>query len=118
MPHAGSALIGEAGTMVLPHWAQPRLYPEEKFKDYKVHRVESINHYTGWAHACLGDGTTKSNFDYAGPLTETVLLGGIAIRFPKEQILWDAEAGEIMHNADAAKWLTKSYRKGFAPPAV
>ena len=92
------------------------LFPTEKFKDYKMPKLEDINHYTGWAHACLGDGTTKSNFDYAGPLTETVLLGGIAIRFPKEQLLWDSEALEFTHHADATARLTKQYRKGWALP--
>jgi hypothetical protein len=78
--------------------------------------LEDINHYTGWAHACLGDGKTKSNFNYAGPLTEAVLLGAIAIRFPKEQLLWDSKAFDFTHHADATARLTKQYRKGWALP--
>src|SRR6185295_1922616 len=75
----GSAFVGEKGTLILPHWADATLFPTEKFKDYKMPALEDINHYTGWAHACLGDGTTKSNFNYAGPLTEAVLQGmGVA----------------------------------------
>ena len=102
--------------MILPHWADATLFPTEKFKDYKMPALEDINHYTAWAHACLGDGTTKSNFDYAGPLTETVLLGAIAIRFPKEQLMWDSKALEFTHHADATARLTKQYRKGWALP--
>jgi predicted dehydrogenase len=118
LPHAGSALVGQKGTMVLPHWSQPRLFPEEKFKDYKVPKLEDLNHYTAWAHACLGDGKTKSNFAYAAPLTETVLLGAIAIRFPKEQLLWDSAAGQFTHHADANARLTKEYRAGWPVPTA
>ena len=58
-------------------------------------------------------GRRKSNFDYSGPLTETVLLGAIAIRFPKEQLMWDSKALEFTHHADATARLTKQYRKGW-----
>jgi hypothetical protein len=100
----------------LPHWADPQLYPRDKFASYQMPKLDDINHYTTWAHACLGDGMTKSNFAYAGPLTETVLLGAVAIRFPKEQLLWDSEALEFTHNADATARLTKEYRQGWASP--
>jgi predicted dehydrogenase len=116
VPGAGSAFVGEKGTMVLPHWADPQLHPADKFKDYKMPSLGDINHYTSWAHACLGDGTTHSNFDYSGPLTETVLLGAVAIRFPKEQLLWDSKAMEFTHHADATARLTKEYRKGWGLP--
>jgi len=118
LPQSGSALVGEKGTLVVPHVAEPQLFPEEKFKDYKVPIVEEINHYTSWAHACLGDGTTHSNFGYAGPLTEAVILGAIAIRFPKEQLLWDAEACQFTHHADANAHVTKEYRQGWELPTV
>ncbi len=113
LPGGGSAFVGEKGTMILPHWADATLFPVEKFKDYKMPALEDINHYTAWAHACLGDGATKSNFDYAGPLTETVLLGAIAIRFPKEQLMWDSKGLEFTHHADATTRVTKAYRKGW-----
>jgi len=118
LPHAGSVLIGEKGTMVIPHWSEPKLFPREKFKDYKIEPLADLNHYTSWAHACLGDGKSTSNFDYAGPLAEAVLLGGIAIRFPKEQLQWDAASGQFLHHADANSHLTKAYRKGWELPAV
>ena len=104
--------------MLLPHWDDPLLFPEDKFTDYKMPKLEDLNHYTAWAHACLGDGTTKSNFAYAGPLAEAVLLGAIAIRFPKEQLLWDSGAGQFAHHADANARLTKHYRKGWEVPAA
>lgn len=118
LPHAGSVLVGEKGTLVIPHWSDPQLFPEEKFKDYQRPDMGDINHYTDWAHACLGDGTTHSNFSYAGPLAETVLLGSIAIRFPKEQLQWDAKTARFTHHDDANSRLTKEYRKGWEPVGV
>ncbi len=118
LPHAGSVLVGETGTMVVPHWSEPKLFPEEKFKDYNAPKLDDLNHYTDWAHACLGDGSTQSNFGYAGPLTEAVLLGAIAIRFPKEQLLWDTEACQFTHHADANAHVTKEYRQGWELPTA
>jgi predicted dehydrogenase len=117
LPGAGSVLLGEKGTMVVPHWSEPRLFPEAKFADYPVPQLEDVNHFTSWVDACLGDGQTTSNFGYAGPLTEAVLLGVIALRFPHEQLLWDSRAGRFTHHADATALLSKEYRRGWELPA-
>ncbi len=113
LPEAGSVLVGESGTLVIPHVAEPRLFPEEKFRDYAMPVLEDLNHFTGWVDACFGDSDTTSHFGYAGPLTETVLLGTIAIRFPSEQLLWDSQAGSFTHHADATGRLSKEYRTGW-----
>jgi predicted dehydrogenase len=113
LPEAGSVLVGEAGTLVIPHVAESKLFPEETFKDYERPKLEDVNHYTSWVDACLDNGKTTSNFTYAGPITETVLLGVIATRFPGEQLLWDTTAGQFTHHADANARLSKKYRKGW-----
>jgi predicted dehydrogenase len=114
LPGAGSAFLGEKGTMILPHWSEPVLLPAEKFAGYKIPVLEDVDHYTSWAHACLDHGKTTSNFGYAGGLAEAVLLGAIAIRFPKEQLNWNTKAAQFTHHADANARLTKEYRKGWA----
>lgn len=111
LPGAGSALLGETGTLIIPHVAAPQLLPAERFAEYKLPEVGERNHYTSWADACRGEGTTTSHFDYAGPLTETVLLGSIAIRLPRETLKWDAAAMRIGNSSDANAMLTKEYRK-------
>jgi predicted dehydrogenase len=116
LPHAGSVLIGESGTMVIPHYDMPLLFPKEKFAEFKMPEVGEVNHYTSWVEACLGDGQTTSHFEYAGPLSEAVLLGVVAIQFPKEQLQWNAKAGEFTHHADATARLTKEYRTGWPNP--
>lgn len=118
LPTAGSVFVGEKGAMVLPHYAALQLFPEEQYRDFKIPKLEDLDHYTAWAHACLGDGETGSNFSYAGPLTETVLLGAIAIRFPGEQLVWDAKRAEIVHHEGANGRLTKAYRRGWELPTA
>ena len=111
LPGAGSALLGEKGTLIIPHVAMPQLLPADKFAGYKPPEVGERNHYTSWADACRGEGTTTSHFDYASPLTETVLLGSIAIRVPRETLKWDAAGMKIGNSSDANAMLTKEYRK-------
>jgi predicted dehydrogenase len=113
MPQAGSALVGDAGILVIPHVGEPRLFSEEKFKEYPHPKLEDLNHYTSWVDACLDAGRTTSNFSYTAPLTETVLLGVLATRFPGEQLLWDTAGGQFIHHADANARLTKAYRRGW-----
>jgi predicted dehydrogenase len=115
LPTSGSLLIGEKGSLLIPHVAAPRLLPEERFADFKVEPVPSVDHYVGWADACRGVGKTTSHFDYAGGLTETVLLGTVAIRVPGETLAWDAAALRVTNSPTANALLTKAYRKGWEP---
>jgi len=48
------------------------------------------NHYGDWAAACVGKGEATCDFDYAAPLTEAVVLGNVANRFPGETLEWDS----------------------------
>src|SRR5262245_21245100 len=112
-PQAGSVLIGEKGTLLLPHVGKPKLFPEREFDP-----VPGVDHYVGWADACRGEGKTTSHFDYAGPLTETVLLGTVAIRVPGEVLKWDAAAMKVSNSAKADGLLRKTYRKGWEPSWV
>jgi len=113
LPGQGSLFIGEGGQMLLPHVAEAQLFPREKFKDYKRPDVANNNHYHQWVEACLGNGETSASFSYDGPLTEALLLGVVANRFPDTQLMWDAEKLEVTNVADANKLIKREYRKGF-----
>ena len=63
--------------------------------------------------ATAGDKKPSANFDYAGPLTEAVLLGCLASAFPNETLQWDAPALKIPNNAAADKFVHRDYRKGW-----
>ncbi|WP_372717217.1 hypothetical protein [Novipirellula sp.] len=118
LPAAGSVLVGEKGSLVIPHVAMPKLFPEDKFPADKLPVIEGVDHYTQWADACRGVAETTSHFDYAGPLTETVLLGTIGIRFAGQKLKWDAKSLTITNNANAQNYITKPYRKGWEPAWV
>jgi predicted dehydrogenase len=114
-PGSGSILLGEKGSLVIPHVAMPQLLPAEKFADFKISVVPAVNHYVQWADACRGEDKTTSHFDYSGPLSETVLLGTIAIRLAGQALAWNAEKLELTGSPHAQNLLTKSYRSGWQP---
>lgn len=118
LPAAGSLLVGEKGWLLIPHVAAPRLLPDETFRDYKIEKVPSVDHYVGWADACRGVGKTTSHFDYAAGLTEAILLGTVAVRVPNETLTWDAAALKVTNSPAANALLTKPYRKGWEPAWV
>ena len=118
LPTSGSVLIGELGSLVIPHVAMPKLFPEEKFAEFKIPIVPARDHYVSWADACRGEDQTTSHFDYAGPLTETVLLGSIAIQLPTQKLAWNADKLELTGSPHAQALLTKPYRNGWQPTWV
>lgn len=115
LPGSGSALLGDKGTLLIPHVAMPQLLPKEKFAGVTIETVPPRDHYTSWADACRGEGQATSHFGYSGPLTETVLLGTVAIRCPQETLQWDAENLKVTNSEKATALLTKKYRAGWEP---
>ena len=76
------------------HRPPPILLPAEKFADYKMPEVKGDDHYLQFVEAVRGNGKTSAPFSYSGPLTEMVLLGCLATRFPKTDLKWDTEGAE------------------------
>jgi len=113
LPGSGSVLVGEKGALLIPHVGQPKLLPADRFVNADYPQLERQSHYTLWADACRGEGATKSHFGYAGNLTETILLGTIAIRLPETKLTWDAPAMQLTGHPKAAGMLTRSYRRGW-----
>jgi hypothetical protein len=109
----GSVYIGTEGVLYSPYIAAPILLPEEKFKDFKRPEVKADNHYLQFVEACRGNGHTSTPFDYAGPLTESVLLGCLATRFPKKTLEWDAKEVKVTNVAEANAIVRRKYRKGW-----
>ena len=115
LPIQGGLYIGDKGTMLLGHQAEPRLLPEERMKDFvkpEPTLPRDIDHYAEWAAGCKGGRRPLSNFDYAGPLTEAVLLGNVAL-FAGTKIVWDAEHTKITNVPEANELLHYQYREGW-----
>jgi predicted dehydrogenase len=112
LPGTGSIFVGTQGTMVLPHYSRPLLYPDKKFKDYRFPDIESGDHWGEFIDCCLGGGPTSAGFSYSGPLTEAVLLGGVACRFPKATLNWNTAKLEF-DQREANQFIRREYRSGW-----
>jgi len=115
LPDSGSFLVGDKGVMVLPHWSMPTLWHEGEKLDAAIVERPAGDHYHEWTDACRGEGQTSTPFAYAGPLTEAVLLGTLAGRFPDRTLRWDSGAARL-DARDADALVTRSYRKGWEIP--
>jgi predicted dehydrogenase len=113
LPPSGSIFIGTEGVMLLPHVDRPKLFPAAKFQDFKLPQVQGCKHWEQFVEACRGEGKTTADFAYAGPLTEAILLGGIASRFPQTTLEWKA-AKMKFGLADANQFVRREYRQGWS----
>jgi len=109
---AGSIFIGTNGVLLLPHPEVPTLYPRAQFKDFKLPHLQGLKHWGQFVDACRGEDQTTASFAYAGPLTETILLGGIASRFPQTTLTWHAKKMRL-DLAEANHFVQRSYRHGW-----
>ena len=110
---AGSLFIGEGGVLMQPHVGMPQLFPVEKFGSFTIDKQPALNHYHSWVDAILNGTETTDNFEYAGPLTEAVLLGNVATRVPNVTLSWNAAEMRIPGHPEAEKLLRRDYRKGW-----
>ena len=75
--------------------------------------TKDANHWHQFVDAILEKDKTSANFDYAGPLTEAVLLGSVASRFPKTTLEWDAAKLTFTNVKEANQHVRRTYRKGW-----
>lgn len=113
LPGQGSIFIGTKGVMVVPHVGFPKFYPVASFRDFKLPELKTNNHYHQWVDAIQGKGQTSAGFDYSGPLSETVLLGSLATRFPKTTLEWDSRKLRFRNEKQANAFLKRKYRAGW-----
>ena len=118
LPASGSIFVGERGTLLLPHVDTPRLLPAKSFEGFRMPEVGGVHHWHSFVDACRGEGTASVNFDYAGPLTETVLLGNLARRFPGQLLEWDEATLRVTNFAEANQFVGREYRRGWEIPGL
>ncbi len=114
----GILFIGTKGKLLGPsHAGAPRLIPEAKRKEYgRPPQIlkRSIGHHKEWIQACKDNKPedAKSGFWYAGPFTEALLVGNLAVRLGK-RVEWDAEALRSPNCPEADNLISKFYRAGW-----
>ena len=137
----GVIFVGTKGKMMCSTYgANPRLLPTSKTEEVKVPqkyaRVPggSEGHYAQWVEACLagyGKMEVSSPFEIAGPLTEAILMGNLAIRshdireprkdrpnqfdYPGRNIklMWDGQNMRITNFDPANQFVKREYREGW-----
>ena len=91
-PEEAALFIGEKGAMLLPHTSGLRLLPIEKFADVKRPQVKGGNHYNDFVTSIFDDSPLESPFEIAGPMSEAVILGSVAMRNPGKLFDWNSAA--------------------------
>lgn len=122
LPDQGAMFIGEKGRLLLPHFMQlPKHIVKDEYVDIdlepfsnvgsptKDYGAESNKHYHQFVDACLGKTETTAPFSYAARLTETILLGVIAGRFPNKKLHWNNQTARFKEE-EANAFLDGEYR--------
>ena len=138
----GTIFLGSKGNMMCGTYGMyPQLLPTSRTKEVTVPQTIARvpngddGHYAAWVNACIagyGSEAAKnlsSNFDIAGPLTESVLMGNLAIRsydIEKKvgedtthpgryiKLLWDGANMKITNFDDANQFVKREYRSGWS----
>lgn len=128
LPGQGAMFVGEKGRLLLPHFMQlPKKIVDGKYVDIssEIEAISKANnmgepvrdyasegpkHYHQFVDACLGKGECSAPFSYASKLTETILLGVIAGRFPNQTLHWDSKAAKFSEE-EANQYLKGEYRE-------
>lgn len=124
VPDSGMIFIGDKGSIFTPsdYGSDQVLLPRKQFEDFvrpepKIERlggteVCDLNQKREWVRAIMGGAAPMSNFDYAGTMTEAMLLGNVAVRLGKT-VEYDGDTGTVTNVPEAAEIIRGSYRKGW-----
>ncbi|MGE5359465.1 MAG: Gfo/Idh/MocA family protein [Bacteroidales bacterium] len=119
LPESGTIFVGEKGKLICETYSEsPRLIPESKMAAYKrppkrIARVQG-GHEQAWIDAIKGKIKPVDDFNYAGPFTETVLLGNVAARFPGQKLQWDGPNMKVTNLPDANQYVQHHFREGWS----
>jgi len=118
----GVVFLGDKGVLVCGCYGrQPRVFPEARMAE--AHKVPATikripgdleGHEQDWVRACKGGEPASSNFNYSGPLAETVLMGNLAVRHPNKKLLWDGDQMEVTNDKAANAYVRRQYRAGWS----
>jgi predicted dehydrogenase len=122
LPESGTIFVGDKGKMMCETYSEgPRLIPETAMTAFTrppktLPRVPdgAQGHEKNWLDAIRTHGQATSNFDYAGPFTEVVLLGNVALRFPGQRLMWDGANMQVTNVAEANQFVKPQFREGWS----
>jgi predicted dehydrogenase len=114
----GVIFVGEKGILMhKTYGSDPQLYPQSLMEEYKntPQTYERVNtsHEMNWIEAIKGNTKAVSPFEYAAPLTETMLLGIVALYAPGETLRYDGQKMQFTNNSEVNRYLHRDYRDGW-----
>ncbi len=124
LPDQGAMFIGEKGKLLLPHFMMlPRHIVKGEYQELDLSKfskkdlgepvreyaTQGQKHHHQFIDACLGHDECSAPFSYSARLTETILLGVIAGRFPNKTLHWDNEKTRFAEE-EANQFLDAPYR--------
>lgn len=117
LPQEGMMFVGDKGKILGGFRCEkPVLIPESRMKSYMASRTvpEEVNDRSDdkWIDAFKEKKQSPGSFLYAGPISETINLGAIALR-ARKRVVYDATAMKITNVPEANQYLTREYRKGW-----
>lgn len=110
LPGQGAMFIGEKGRLLLPHINKPKLIVDGAYEEIDFPELEKKDHYHEFVDACMGKTESSAPFSYSSRLTEAILLGVIANRFPNKTLHWNNET-QLFNEPEANALLDAAYRK-------
>jgi predicted dehydrogenase len=114
-PESGSLIIGDRGKLYTPgdYGGGGQLLGDTA--PVITTFESSPGHFEEWVRAIRGGEPAMSNFsDYSGPLTETVLLGNLAVWADGKKIEWDARHLQALNAPEVASIIRPKYRGGYS----
>jgi Oxidoreductase family, C-terminal alpha/beta domain len=123
LPESGTIFFGDKGKMWCETYSEsPRLIPESAMTAFSQRPPKTLprvpggrgGHEKNWLDAIREKGQAVSHFDYAGPFTEAVLLGNVALRFPGTRLIWDGPSMTITNVPEANQYVQHTYRQGWS----
>ncbi len=113
----GLLLIGEKGTIMCGFLGEnPRIIPEAKMQAYQQPPKtlpRSPGHDREWLNACKGGPPAGARFEFAGAVTEALLLGNVALRAGRK-LYWDPTDLRVTNDSAAQRYVDFAYRPGWA----
>jgi len=113
----GLLFIGDKGTILCDFsGGDPKLIPESNMKAYKQPPKtlpRSPANEREWLDACKGSKAKPgANFEFSGVVTETLLLGNVALR-TGQKLIWDRANLKVVNVASAQQYIHPEYRQGW-----
>jgi len=119
--NGGALFMGDKGIIMCGcYGSNPRIVPETKMREYirpkkSIPRIKDQmdGHEQNWLDACKGGPAACSNFEYAGPFTESVVMGNLATRNPNKLLEWDGKNMRFTNDEEANALVHSEYRQGW-----